>query len=173
MARTSFYEAFDNVQACLAHSVELGFAALAAPLREAIAAATWPGQVDLALAGLFAALGAEPLLIEMHLIHSHAVAGVDPERSLEATTALLTKIFAGGREEARRRGVIAPPSTLTEELLARTVLVACADEHRRDRGASLCERHGELTGLVLGTFLGVEGSRAAWSELGAGTALAA
>lgn len=174
MARNSFYESFPNLEACLAHGVELGHEELALPLGDAAAADGWPAQVDLAIAGLFAAAAAEPLLAEMHLLHSHAVTGTDPERDLEATTATLAGIFAGGREDAAARGGPAPePGPLTENLLARTVLVATVAGLRQDAGASLCERHTEMALLVLAAFYGVELAGEALAGLANEDALAA
>lgn len=151
-ARNSFYDVFPNVNACLAYGVAEAFEHLFSPLREADGTGEWLREVDAAIAGLYAAAAAEPLLAELFLVHSFGVRVEPGQPDFASGTELLAGLLRRGRGETEA-GHHQPPA-LSEEYLSQVVVSLAAQKVSWGETESLAAHAREMTLLVGGTYLG-------------------
>jgi AcrR family transcriptional regulator len=153
-ARNTFYEHFENVNACLRYGVREGFEQLFGPLRETDADKDeWLLDVERAIAGIYGAAAAEPLLAEMVLIHSHGVALEPGDPDLDAGVSALAVLLARGRSERPQAG---EPMPFAEDYLARVIVFLAALKVRQEEAPALPAETREMALLVGTSYLGIE-----------------
>lgn len=153
-ARNTFYEQFDNVNACLRHGVREGFERLFASLRETGGEqSNWLLEVEQAIAGLYGAAAAEPLLAEMLLIHSYGVALEPGDPDFDTGVRALAGLLARGRGESP---AAREPMPFAEDYLAQVVISLAALKVRQEEAQTLPDQTREMTLLVGTSYLGIE-----------------
>jgi hypothetical protein len=164
MARSSFYDVFDNVADCLRFSFAEGFELVFAGVREAREGAEpWPQRLDGGLERLYRTIAEEPSWAELCLVHCFGAAEAAAGHDFEAGVAMVAGLLEGGRELAEnRQRPPAPP--MTEECLARMIVSLAAQRLQRGEAAELPGQRGEMAVLALSTFLGPEEAGRVWNQ---------
>lgn len=148
IARSSFYELFENI----GDAVEQGVALAGSRLRAKIAATSetgrsWNESTAAMIAGLLDEISSEPELANLCLCR----AGPSYKQTSSAETDLLNALAAvigRGRGESSER--MPPPQT--EKFIASGVLSVIAERVRKGDAATLPSLAGELTALVTMPF---------------------
>lgn len=148
-ARNTFYDTFESVDDCLRCGAAEAYEELFAPVLAADPDGGWALDVERAVGGFYAAVAAEPLLAELLLIHSLALAD-GGEAVYERGVAAVERLLAPGRPLAEARGH--RPSPLTEELGARAIVSLAARKVRRGASDSLTAEAPEVARLVTAAF---------------------
>lgn len=153
-ARNTFYEQFDNVNACLRHGVGEAFEHLFASLREVGGEQDeWLLDVEAAIAGLYGATAADPLLAEMLLIHSFGVSLESGDPDFDSGVSALAGLLARGRSESP---AAEEPMPFAEDYLARVIISLATLKVRQEEAQTLPAETREMTLLVGTSYLGIE-----------------
>ncbi len=154
-AKNTFYELFDSAADCLRFGVDEAAELLFAPVREQSGEGDWLAEVEAAIAGLYEAAAAEPLLAELLLVHSFGVELGPEDRGYDAGVTELSALLERGRAVAAERG-LPEPNPLAEEYLARVVVSLAALKVRQGEADSLPGEVHEMATLVATGYLGAE-----------------
>jgi AcrR family transcriptional regulator len=148
VSRRTFYEHFEDKEACFLAAYEMIAAHVAGALREAAAQPDWPERVRAELAALLGTFAADPVVARFVLLEPLAAGGAVAERhraSLRCFAALLrpeAPAKADAVAEAREQALVGGISTLIVRRL------------KAGEGGSLEELLPDLHELVLTSYLG-------------------
>jgi AcrR family transcriptional regulator len=151
-ARNSFYELFRNVDDCIAYGVGLAETELFGHLADLTGADDWLAEVEQAIAGLYEAVAAQPVLAELFLVHPLVLDTDVGHSAFESGGERFVPLLGRGRaaaEDAGRR----PPSARVEECLSRSI-VALAAARVRSGSATLPAASRPTALLVASAYLG-------------------
>jgi AcrR family transcriptional regulator len=154
-ARNSFYEVFSGAQDCIAYGIGVAVDQLLDGLDDLDGQGEWAAEVDRAIAGLYAAVAADPVLAELFLIHAAANRTDHGREAARRGPEALATIFGRGHEEAERRG-LRPPPTSAAEFFALAALSPAARRVRGPEVATLVAEARPMAALVVGAYLGPE-----------------
>lgn len=149
VARSTFYELFDNSSDAFRGALELANSKLRLSIDTAAGLpGTWPKRIGNVLTALVATAAEEPRLAELSLVHGCAYAGA----SIPFDPALV-ETLAGVLRPGRKAG--GPlPGPRTEEIIAFGILAVIAERLRRREPDTLDEVLAEeLTQLAVRPFL--------------------
>jgi AcrR family transcriptional regulator len=158
MSRTTFYTLFPSVASCRAFAFEEAYEQLFGELGATAAGEPWPAALRAALDAFFAAIGAEPFLAELCLVHCFGAGAEAREHDYEAGVRAMSETMRGARLAAAAtmgRTYLGPPA-MTEELLARGVVSLAALQVGRGETAVPAGQREEMVALVAAAFPGSE-----------------
>lgn len=152
-SRSTFYELFSSGEACIAHAIGVAGEEIFAPVEAQDGTGEWSLEAQDAIAGVYAAVAADPVLAELCLIHSHASR---VERGLsvaEPGVECLTRLLRRGRAEAAARGRPPLPDTAEEFFAVAIIWPALRRVRSPEVEALPGEAHG-VARLVVDAYLG-------------------
>jgi AcrR family transcriptional regulator len=169
MARNTFYDLFSDVAACLRLGFRESFE-LIDPTPEpgdASEEESWPAETDAAIARLYAAVAAEPLLAELCLVHSFGAPAESAGHDFEAVVGGMEARLRRGRDAAKALlGKGHPdPGPVTDEYLARTIVSLAQLKLMQGDAGSLFEHRAEMSLLVATSYFGPEAGTRLLAEL--------
>ncbi|HVY97266.1 MAG TPA: TetR/AcrR family transcriptional regulator [Solirubrobacterales bacterium] len=163
ISRTTFYELFDDKEACFLAAYDASVDRLVRRITAAYEAEDrWPDRARAGLETLLAALAADPAQARLALVDV-AAAGPAAQRRYRAAVQRLTPLFDEGRDYAP--GGRALPANASR-LAAGAVVGLIADELVAGRGEQL---PGLLSDLLFATLVAYLGPDAAAREVGVET----
>ena len=158
VSRRTFYELFENREACLAALVEDILGAIETQLTQAnLAGLVWREQVRGGLWVILSFFEREPALARMLVVES-ARGGPQVQELREQALARLVRVVDGGREHAGARA--AECSALTAEGLVGAALGILYTRLARPQQGSLTGLLGELVGMIVLPYQGPAAARA-------------
>jgi AcrR family transcriptional regulator len=162
VSRRTFYEHFDDKEACFLAAYEMVAEHIRSSMRAAAESfSDWPQQVRAALATMLRFLAAEPELARLCMVEPVAAGGEIAARH-RATMQGFVAILKGGRPEHSGER---PLPEATEETLVGGIVSLIVREISAERTADLEKLLPDLTELILAPYLGIEESeRLARSE---------
>jgi AcrR family transcriptional regulator len=160
ISRNTFYDLFESRDDCLHFAFSEAYARLFGPIEVACEHdGAWLTCLSIAFGNLLAVTSEAPLAAELCLVHSWGAMQVAEGYDIQAGTAALSKLIAGGRTFASfdDGGWRREPSPGIEDLLAGAVVSLLA---RRLRDGEIADLRttllGDLVALVSGPFIGLE-----------------
>ena len=160
VSRRTIYEHFENKTGCFEFACEEARRRLFGPVEAARDSPdSWLERVSGAIGALLDAVVENPLLAELCLVHSPAMAGGGRQSSYQAGIETFTELMRGGREAGRRlraedAGFDPPPQA--EEFIACAIVSVISLRVERGEIEDLPGLRGELVRLAASPFLGVE-----------------
>jgi len=152
-ARNTFYDTFESVDDCLRHAAGEIEAELFAPVGKGDPDGEWLPEVNGAIAGLYAAVAAEPLLAEFLFAHSFAIKD-GGEAAYERGVTALVALLKPGRRVAESLGHRPPP--LAEEMAARMILSLATRRVLGGEADELAEESPKIAHCVGTIFFGAQ-----------------
>jgi AcrR family transcriptional regulator len=139
----AFDETFPDLDHCLRFGVRDGFEQLTAPLRR-LEGEDWRERLEAAIGAYYAAVAADPLLVELYLLHSYRVRLRPGDPGLhESVLAFAPLLEAAGAESGQEN---LPPGV--EEFLGWAIVAAAVGEVRAGRAAELPAQSAEVAAYV-------------------------
>jgi len=164
ISRTTFYEMFEDKEACFLAAYDAAVDVLARRVATAFEAEQgWPARVRAGLEALLSSLAAEPQLARLALVDVGS-AGPAAQRRYRAALQRMTPFFDEGRDYAPN-GRSLPPNT--SRMAIGAVVGLIADELEQGRAAHLPDL---LPEVLFATFIPYLGPTAAAREVGEGAA---
>jgi AcrR family transcriptional regulator len=156
ISRRTFYELFENCEACLAALVEGVLALLEGEIAAAgLEGLAWRERVRGGLHLLLAFFDREPALARVCVVES-LYGGPQVQAPREAALARLTVVLGAGRREGARSADCSPLTA--EGLLGATLAIVHARLLSRD-SRPLTDLLGELMGMIVLPYLGAAAAR--------------
>jgi AcrR family transcriptional regulator len=153
VSRRTFYEHFDDKEACFLAAYEMVAEHIRASMEAAAAAFDeWPQKVRAALATMLRFLAGEPELARICMIEPVAAGGEIAARHRASMQALVEILKAGRPEHAGER----PLPEATEETLVGGIVSLIVREISAGRTAELEKLLPDLTELTLSPYVGPE-----------------
>jgi AcrR family transcriptional regulator len=160
VSRRTFYDLFENTEACLAAAAEDVLDAVERELRAdgGLGGLAWVERMRLGLWRILCFFDREPLLARMLVVHSQR-GGPAVAAARERAISRLTAAVDAGRRERTGRASAADLTALTAEgVVGAGIAIVQARLARRQR-RPLTGLVGELTAMVVLPYLGVEAAR--------------
>jgi AcrR family transcriptional regulator len=153
VSRRTFYEHFEDKEACFLAAYEMVADHIAASMRAAAEAfSDWPQQVRAALATMLRFLAAEPELARLCMVEPVAAGGEIAARYRATMQDFVTILKAGRPEHGGER----PLPEATEETLVGGIVSLIVREISAGRTEKLEQLLPDLLELILGPYLGIE-----------------
>jgi len=153
VSRRTFYEHFDDKEACFLAAYEMVAEHIAASMRAAAEAfEDWPQQVRAALATMLAFLAGEPELARLMMVEPVAAGGEIAARHRASMQGLIAILKAGRPEHAGAR----PLPEATEEALVGGIVSLVVREISAGRSRELERLLPDLVELTLAPYIGAE-----------------